>query len=165
MSENLESPCRACRNTLGRLVRRHTAACCPLKASLYCGACAVYGHSRSACPLEPPADLEIPDAPAPEDPKQAYLIVPYDREIVRGALYALEKKPKICQATAQANGTELKENWKTLQAEAKKEGWVVVMPPTKAQIEERLAAAGMKPPRPLKTREEMLLKLKAIGVA
>jgi hypothetical protein len=93
------------------------------------------------------------------------MTVPYDREIVRGVLYALEKKPKICQATAQANGTELKENWATLQNEAKKSGWILVTPPTKAQIEERLVAGGMKPPRPLKTREEMLLKLKAIGVA
>ena len=165
MCENLaEAPCRACRKTLGGLVRRHSPTQCPLKASLYCGACAVYGHSRSACPLESKEDLEIPEAAPVEGAPEAYITVAYDREIVRGFLYSMDKKPKICQATAQANGTELKANWATLQAEAKKGGRILVTPPTKAQVEERIAALGVKPPRPLQSRADMLAKLTKIGL-
>jgi len=124
--------CDRCYKTLKGLVKPHAVTLCPLAGALYCGVCAVYGHSPAGCPdavtrafrspqyleqLIPPSALEeyhitsrtplsyVPPVVPLQIPPMR---VPETTEAVRAALISIDVKPKICQVQNAAE--ELKAN-------------------------------------------------------
>ena len=136
--------CKACRATLGRLVKPHNPDACPLLRGSYCGICACYGHATSNCPdshvaafrqpqfveqLVPASLMEqfaiMSRTPLPQPlhvkPKEdAYWEVPHDNMSVRVALENAGGEPKICQKVNTAS--ELTENKARLQRIADAQG-------------------------------------------
>ncbi len=137
----MQPRCTACRSVLGSLVKRHTTDQCPLRASLYCGLCASYGHSPAGCPdtvtrgyrepqyveqLLPASLLEsynirtqtpLENAPANLTPEEPMVWEVHDsEESLRATLTNLGVKPMICQEKGKKEQRELKENKKRLQA-------------------------------------------------
>lgn len=45
--------CSYCDKILVGFSIKHTEAACPLRKSLYCPTCAIYGHSFKGCPVKP----------------------------------------------------------------------------------------------------------------
>jgi hypothetical protein len=113
--------CDKCAKTLRGLVKPHVAATCPLVKGLYCGMCAVYGHSQANCPdvdaayyrspqfmeqLIPPSLLEeygiktrtslVPLPPV--EPTIPPMYIPDTQESIRAALISMDVKPKLCHA-------------------------------------------------------------------
>ena len=123
--------CDKCYSTLANLVKPHEMSMCPLKRSLYCGVCAIYGHSSAACPdtvthlfrtphymeqLIPPSLMEeyaintrtpIAALPRPES-RLPPLCIMETAEALRAVLISIDVKPKICQA--QNSKEEIKVN-------------------------------------------------------
>lgn len=147
----MDKACTACRATLGGLVKRHTADKCPLTAGSYCGLCASYGHSPSACPdahtaayrephfleqLVPATLLEeynvrsrtmLADCPVATLPsEEAVWEVPETDEALRAALNTLGIKPMICQEKGRKEAREITENKKRLQKAADAKGIKIV---------------------------------------
>lgn len=46
--------CSVCKEILVDFRIPHSEASCPLRKSLYCRSCAIYGHSSKSCPVKPP---------------------------------------------------------------------------------------------------------------
>jgi len=143
--------CKACRATLGSLVKRHTADRCPLIAGSYCGLCASYGHSPYNCPdttsrayrephyieqLVPASVLEelnirtmtlIPGCPVSKLPEEerVWEVLETD-EGLRAALTNLGVKPMRCQEKGKKEAKEIQENKRRLQGIADATGFKVV---------------------------------------
>jgi hypothetical protein len=140
MATILSQKCTACRKVMGNLVKAHTLERCPMQKALYCGLCAIYGHSPDDCPdigaaafREPefmeqlvPASLlaefnitsrtplnvkRIPDFTV----HQKIVQVAETEDAIRAALVSYGEKPMICQGKGKREKRELIENKKKLQ--------------------------------------------------
>jgi len=112
---------------------------CPLRRARYCGLCASYGHSPTACPdtvtrayrephlieqLIPPALLAefniqsqtpLLSHRVPEPETQMIMEVAETEDAIRAALVAAGEKPMICQEKGRREKREMMENKKKLQ--------------------------------------------------
>ncbi len=156
-----ETWCTACASVLGRAVKRHTPAACPLAAGSYCGVCASYGHSPSNCPdhtarayREPhlleqliPANLleayqirsqtPLPNARQIDlSPLQPLLRVPETEEALRAACSAAGVKPMICQEQGKKEKREITENKRRLTKAATAAGRTVVFVPENPELDD-----------------------------
>ena len=150
----MSEKCRECYSVLGKLVKPHKPEFCPLKKGSYCGLCASYGHTHSACPdiltkayrepqfveqLIPPSIIESygikTQTPLPGNhiisaKMQEHLMeVPETDDALRAALLAAGVKPMICQEKGKKENKELIENKKRLQKVADKVGRKLVFIP------------------------------------
>ncbi len=164
-----EIVCKACRPTLGRLVKRHAPEACPLLKGSYCGLCSSYGHSPATCPdtmyhghrepafveqLLPPTlielygitsrtPLKLPLPPAPV--VEATMEVVEVEESLRAAIQAAGGKPMICQEKGKKENRELTENKKRLQKLADAKGQKLVFIAAPGSIKPAAGAAAAAP--------------------
>ena len=143
MATILSQKCTACRQVMGSLVKAHTLERCPMQKALYCGLCAIYGHSPDDCPdigaaafrepefmeqLVPPSLLAqfnittltpLRGKPLERIPDftvhQKIVQVAETEDAIRAALVSYGEKPMICQGKGKREKRELIENKKKLQ--------------------------------------------------
>ncbi len=124
--------CDTCRPILGRYTRAHPKTPCPVAKSLYCGACAVYGHSPARCRFRSRANA-LPNPGATETPYPVESVpanwyeVANEEGCIKAALVANGGTPMICQEKGKRELREYGENKRRLMVLVREQGGVLIL--------------------------------------
>ena len=126
--------CDICLPILGRYARAHEGRPCSLSKSLYCGKCAVHGHSPARCKRVSVTAEILEEAVVQVDvPAGAenFLEVTDTDACVRSLLSVNGITPMVCQDVGKKKQRDFLENKKRLLALAKSKGktLILVAPP------------------------------------
>jgi len=86
--------CSYCRSNYKHYLIKHEEDACPFKASLYCSACACYGHSIKGCPAHTPIQPRlIRTPPKKSKPAKPILELSNDEESLKAFLQSRSRMP------------------------------------------------------------------------
>ena len=109
--------CKRCVSILGKYAKPHPTNPCPLEKALYCGVCAVYGHTSKGCSRAENIILNtlVYDFPSPPLKEVEPVIEVTDADApIRALLIANGIIPMTCQEKGKKIQRDLIENRKRL---------------------------------------------------